>query len=491
MAMAFLMLFSITLPGVAFAEEPQALEETMEEVVVNQVEEEPAVEAVETVEPQETEGEVEPQDDPQVDTTEPEEKSEQVSEETGVEADGDLTEEANDLEGSVKASDENEDQPQSVLDEINEGLSLEADVYVEKRKATVTAKAHNGTAHELTDGSFSFELPGVEGKIKQNGDEAVAVFKKLEDGHYEVTVTYEANVVIDGSVQAVSRSQSVAFQIGEDPVEAMIDVYHYYDSNENVLMLLAELSEYHKAKGTWTFEVDGQKETVQTKGDPWAEVWFELSNPEPGKQYEAVVTFEGKADKEKVIGSATHIFTLIDPTLDYVCNDKGLHVTATLNGADTAEGEWWFGLWNWDAEDYTDIHESGWVDGTSYTYTFDRSLLVPGYYDVDMGFYGWVNGVEDGAFVTYGAWIEENDPCAAKIDVPKPGEGEKPGEGHQPDDGKSVTPEQPKQTSGEVKQGATMPKTATQYPLGMVIGAFVALLGVGMYLIRRRNALQS
>ncbi|MDR6225396.1 hypothetical protein [Desmospora profundinema] len=476
--MVFLMLFAAVIPGVAFADEPQTSEEVTEETVVNQEEMETGQESQQ----QPVEPVVEPEADPQDDAVEQREETPPATDEDQVEEEAGLTEEVDQLEDIDKS----EEEVQEILDEVNAGLKLEAGVNVEKNSATVTAKMNHTTEHELTDGTFTFDLAGkAPSKFKEKETEAQAVFNNLEDGEHQVTIKYSVHVMIDGQPHSVAQEKNLTFTVDEDWVEADIEVYHYYDSEYNYLVLDADLPDYIKANGTWTFQVDGQKQTVNTKREPYAEAGFELSDPKPGQRYEAVITFEGEADKEKVKGSTTYAFTLIDASLDLNCTDKGLHVTASLNGADSAEGEWWLGLWNWDKEDHVAEQESDWKKGTTYSHTFDKSYLVPGYYDLDVYFYGFVNGEEVGADAIYEFEVDKDDPCSAGAVGPKPGNG-----GQKPDDGKIVTPEQPKQTAGEIKQGATMPKTATEYPLGMLIGTVVALLGAGLYLNRRRTLLQ-
>ncbi|PTM56878.1 hypothetical protein [Desmospora activa] len=468
MAMVFLLLFAVAMPGMAFADEPEEAVETTEERVDQNTKEETLAEPDQSNSQQEDHSSQ--QEDPQEENLPVTDDTSVDDTETGLDQPMDNTPE----------EDENKQDIVTVLDEINQGLSLGVDVEVEKRRATVTASVDNTTQYELTDGVFHFNLEGYEPKVKQNGTEAKATYKKLEAGKYEVTVKYVATVTLDGEAHKVASERILAFQVGQDSVEAAIGAWHYYQGNEDILELHAYVEDADRGKGTWTFEVDGQKQVIDTE-DLYADVWFELADPQPGKRYDAQISFNGKADGKKAKGSTTYSFQLVVPTLDYACTEKGLEMVTNLKGAKAAQGEWFFGLLDWEQEEWAAEHESGWVEGTTYKHTFKK--IKPGSYDLLVDYFGDVDGEEFWTWFYEELEVEAGDPCAAAVGGPKPGDG-KPGE--QPDPGETVTPKEPKQTTGEIEHGAAMPKTSSQYPLGMLIGAVITLLGLGVYLMRRR-----
>lgn len=478
-AMVFLMLFAIAIPGVAFADEPEEAVNTVEEPVDSNDAEDANADQEGPDNHQKNEG--------KTDDGSFEDDSPTVIDKPVDDVDAGVDENAGDQQNedeNEEETNEEETDTETILDKINQGLSLETDIEVEEQRATVTATASNATEYELTNGVFSFHLEGYEPKVKQKGNEATAVYKKLAEGKYDVTVKYQATVVLAGKAYQVTTESVQSFRVTQDPVEVTIGAWHYYQGNEDILELHAYLEEADHGKGTWTFAVDGQQETVYTEDDLYADAWFELSDPQPGKRYEAQISFEGEAEGKKASGSTTYSFQLVVPTLDYACTEKGVEMVTNLKGAKSAEGEWFFGLLDWEKEEWADEHYSDWVEGTTYKHTFKK--VKPGSYDLYVDYFGDVDGEEFWTWFYEELEVKAGDPCAAAVAAPKPGDG---GSGEKPDTGETVTPKQPKQVTGEINQGAAIPKTSIQEPLGILIGVCIMLLGVGLYLIRRRSAL--
>ncbi|PTX53719.1 hypothetical protein C8P63_1265 [Melghirimyces profundicolus] len=234
------------------------------------------------------------------------------------------------------------------------------------------------------------------------------------------------------------------------------------------------------ASGNWRFvlkDAEGQvvdkvvkknKEGIRKGAWLWA--------PESGT-YKAVVVFKGtyNGQEVKLRGSAEvtlEVPEFFEPEHEVIYEYKdGKHVvTASIFEGEHVMGEWMIGIFDMEGYPVVEPRFSDLMqEGKSFTAEFEDEL-EPGTYFVGAVYYGTVDGQPAG-FIDDSTVFEVKEPGSE----PQPGDGEDNGK----EDGKEpVKPTEPKQVMDTVKNGGKMPKTATDYPLGMLVGGGILLLGL-------------
>lgn len=266
-----------------------------------------------------------------------------------------------------------------------------------------------------------------------------------------------------------------------------IDEDGYYTGLVRVKGKIADAKKGDEAIGKWKFilrdtETGEVVDKVVKKNKKGIKKGAWLAAFESGT-YEAKVVFNGTFNGEALKVEGSSEITLDIP--EYVDFDhevkyqfkNGKHlVTASILEGEHATGFWLIGLFDMEGNPvvepvFADSHE-----GKTFSAEF-KDKLKPGHYFVGVIFEGTVDG-QPGGFIDDSVEFEvkDNGDC-----ITKPGK----------DDGKKpVKPGEPKQVIDKIKNGGKMPKTATQYPLGMMIGGGVLLLGLGVlgFMRLRRNA---
>lgn len=213
----------------------------------------------------------------------------------------------------------------------------------------------------------------------------------------------------------------------------------------------------HPGKGElWSEQIsvtEGCKNTEEPPGE---------KPEEPGKEE------PGKEDpKPQPCPTSPEDFHEIAVDTNESTNGK-VKVTAKLDGKE-AEGTWYIaaGLETSDQPAIFDTIKN--VKNTTFTYELDINKLPVGENVIYVSFEGSVDGKNCQLGVGGTAIIVEDDTV-------KPNPEEKPQ--------KPSTPEKGKETADKIK-GGKLPKTATAYPVAMMLGGLLLVAGFGMLMFRR------
>jgi LPXTG-motif cell wall-anchored protein len=244
------------------------------------------------------------------------------------------------------------------------------------------------------------------------------------------------------------------------------------DVNQFELEIMASLENAENVSGKWTAEVVGGNK-VQKTGDVLDKVTLPLGN---ANHYTVNIEFTGQADGKDIDLKKTLEINIPNVNFSYK-TEKGHYVfTATLEGANTAEGNWFMAYGDGDFEEIRDMVKKEDVKGTTFSHDFGQ--INPGKYWATVIFMGEVDGV----FMVVGKDLgfEVKDSGQVVVTPPK-GDG-KGGKG-----GTVVlNPKKGNEIVNHAKKGGKLPKTATTYPVGTAAG--LALLAGGLVMLRLRRA---
>lgn len=359
-------------------------------------------------------------------------------------------------------------------------------------------------AHNPFQGSWKFTVKDAEGKEvdskkQQNFDlSASETLNVTEPGKYTAVVDWEAPFGITQvsgeapfTIETVEEPGEEDPGDGEDPGEETpalpesldvtavpeIDEEGFYTGFVRVKGKIDGAKKGDQAKGKWKFVLKDtetgevvDKEVKRSKKGIRKGAW--LAAFESGT-YEAKVVFNGTFNGEalKVKGSTELTLEVpdyaeFDHEVKYEYKDGKHRVTASILEGEHATGLWLVGLFDMDGNPVVDPAYVEFHEGKTFTAEF-KDKLKPGHYFVGVVFEGAVDG-QPGGFIDDSVEFEVKDGKS----ITKPGKD---------DDKDPVKPGEPKKVIDEVKNGGKMPKTATQYPLGMMVGGGILLLGLMVF----------
>lgn len=244
------------------------------------------------------------------------------------------------------------------------------------------------------------------------------------------------------------------------------DYYAYSFDGEHFVDMYGEILGGKKAKGKWNFTLDGKSTDDVISEGTFALAHFEVKKP---GTHQAKVEFTGQVDGKDV--RLVEELTVVFHEADFELTFDGKRVGGKITNAKEAEGNWYIAVGGEDEDDIIVVdHESGVRKGLSYNY--ELKGVKPGTYFAVVYFEGVVDGEEVGFF------------DMGEITIKKDGTGSlDPMDDVNPP--KSTTPEHVKKEISKIKQGGKMPKTATDQPVFILIGALALLVGLVMLKFRR------
>ncbi|OYD07195.1 hypothetical protein [Paludifilum halophilum] len=340
--------------------------------------------------------------------------------------------------------------------------------YEQKNDILYVKASISGMKERYAKGSWTFEVDGVKKSRKgwsPQQQESFQLKRNYPGSAHLIDITFNGKI----KGQSVHLSTADTFVVPEEPGTNNLDIGHGF-VHQGVL-LKADLPNSENASGRWTFKLNGKEKVLKdTKGTSQEAVIG--ANVKPGQRYVATVEFLGKSDGEKIRVETDYVLKAVNIDVKTTCSEKGLQVNTEVVGTEEASGNWVIDL----VGSTEERHQSGKVDGDQYSTTFPKKDLEPGSYDILVDYKGSAEGGTVNLYDVDHIRLDKDSPC---ITVPDNGE--------RPDDGKDTDPgkEKDRETSDEIKNGANMPDTSTNYPWGVLIGSGIALLGVVLYVLRK------
>lgn len=295
-----------------------------------------------------------------------------------------------------------------------------------------------------------------------NGDckEITATVTNSGDGDMEEKLKYEVWYAESGNPKKGEKVDEGTL----DPLSAGKDVELTYTPEKN---------------GNYMFKVY-QESTHPGTGEAWSEE-IEVKDcsgegEEPGDDQENDQVSGN--DTEKCIEKIDDLTEadLHEITLTGKAEDDNVLITATLKDAQEAEGQWEFFVAKLNATDPL-VHKTQSGQGVSQTFTVPLDAFKKaGDYAVVVLFTGNVDGEECQIGVGERYFTVNPEDTEKPIDEAK----EQPKQPNNPDDVKKITDD---------IQGGKMPKTSINAPISMVVGGVMALAGLALLFIRRRQTM--
>ncbi|SFS99148.1 hypothetical protein [Marininema halotolerans] len=315
--------------------------------------------------------------------------------------------------------------------------------------------------------------------LAHKGIHAEQLLKVKRPGTYQVQVHFLGK--FNGKrLTKLSGSNTVTIPDSEQSTPS-IEADHNYveiedqdiDSYLRVDGMLKDLPK-GKVRGTWTFELDGQK--FEMRGHKKAHKLFPLFNGEfgleLGKTYTCKISFDGKAGHKKV--SVTKDYTIDIPGIEasYTFKDGELKLDGKMINGETAEGSWDFGIWD-SSDKQRAMGSVEDVSGLNQSYTF-KDVKNDDY----TGFIAFTGEIDGKEFVVWTVITIDK-----QSGVVKPGDG---GDDHQgginnPTDGRKVIDD---------AKGGKLPKTALdEQPQWAFYGILTAVFGLMLLAVVYRRKL--
>jgi LPXTG-motif cell wall-anchored protein len=254
-------------------------------------------------------------------------------------------------------------------------------------------------------------------------------------------------------------------------VQAMVGPVNDQGNQFELYIPIALLENAENVSGKWTAEVVGGKKVEKT-GDMLDDVTLPLGS---ASHYTVNIEFTGQADGKDIDVKKTLEINIPNVNFSYKTENGHYVFTATLEGANSANGDWFMAYGYGDVEEIADMAKK---HGNDTTFSHDFGQIKPGKYVATVIFMGEVDGV----FMVVGKDLtfEVKDNGQVVVTPPK-GDGKGKGKG-----GTVVlNPKKGKDIVNHAKKGGKLPKTATTYPVGAAAG--LVLLAGGLVMLRLRR----
>ncbi|MFC4076017.1 hypothetical protein [Salinithrix halophila] len=333
------------------------------------------------------------------------------------------------------------------------------------------------------DGTWTFQM-GSETIIRKGKSPQQQVEFKLPKSELKAGTVHLIDVRFEGNIQgnAYSLHAEDEYRVpdlpGADNLDLSYGVYH------EGFVVNAALPNAERAKGTWTFTLNGHTETLKnvTGVRQKATLGLRDEGAQPGQRFKVRVTFNGKSEGKKFRASNDIAVRFVNVDVTASCTEKGVAVQGELLGAKHTNGNWTLIL---DGEKQQ-REESGTTESPIHRALFSKKTITPGEYIVHADYQGTMdNGVPVRLYNVANNNLKADDPC---VTVPDTDEGEEDRDkGEKPDDGKDApSPGKDKETSGKIKNGEKLPETSVRYPTGMLTGGVLTFIGLTVFATRRK-----